>query len=73
MTDPIDYNIPCDTCIVFPRCVEPNRFSDTFYGCACPILETWICEFNKSKNYPEDTMGAYAVVDWYKARTGIKI
>jgi hypothetical protein len=73
MTAPIDYNIPCDSCIIFPRCIEPNKFSDTFYGCRCPMLEEWIADFNKKDDSSIETPGAYAVVDWYKARTGIKI
>jgi hypothetical protein len=75
MENPIDYNIPCDNCIIFPRCIEPNRFSDTFYGCQCPMLEQWISDFNKKHNEPDgsEIKGTFAVVDWYQAKTGIKI
>lgn len=73
MTNPIDYDIPCDNCIIFPQCINPERFFATFYECACPMLEKWITNFNEKHKMKNEIKGTYAVVDWYEARTGFKL
>ena len=63
-------DVPCETCILLAVCLDPDRFSDTFYGCKCYILEDFI-----GQNMKDDTHlpRQYAVVDWYKEKTGYEI
>jgi hypothetical protein len=63
--------IPCEECVSLAICIDPDKFYDIYYGCACPILEEAIID--ASKLFNSVTRAAYKVHDWYKERTGIHI